>query len=244
MKNALKLKELNPKVNIYVLYRDMRTYGFLEEYYQRARDKGVIFVRYDEELKPAVKKDGDKLKVKARDLVLETDLTVSPDLVVLAPAIVPHKDAAAISQMLKVPLNENNFFLEAHVKLRPVDFATEGVFLAGLAHSPKSIPEAMVQAKAAAARVGTILSRDKYEASATISVVDENVCAGCGLCVAICPYNAPELVERTVSHINEALCKGCGNCAAICPSGAIDHLGFKSGQTEAMMNAALKAIPS
>ena len=247
VKNALELRELNPKVNIFVLYRDMRTYGFLEEYYQRARDKGIIFLRYDEELKPVVEKDGDKLKVKARDLVLETDLTVSPDLVVLAPAIVPHKDAAAISQMLKVPLNENSFFLEAHVKLRPVDFATEGVFLAGLAHSPKSIPEAIVQAKAAAARAGTILSRDKYEASATTSVVDENVCAGCGLCVATCPYNAPELVERadrTVSHINEALCKGCGNCAAICPSGAINHLGFKSGQTEAMINAALKAIPS
>ncbi len=245
VKNALKLKELSPKVNIYVLYRDMRTYGFLEEYYQRARDKGVMFIRYDEELKPVVETDGDDLKVKIRDLILETDLVMSPDLVVLAPAIVPHEDAAVISRMLKVPLNENNFFLEAHVKLRPVDFATEGVFLAGLAHSPKNIPEAIAQAKAAAARAGTILSKDKYEAGATTSVVDEDVCAGCGLCVATCPYNAPELIEieeKIVSHINEALCKGCGNCAAICPAGAIAHLGFKSEQTAAMMNAALRII--
>ena len=247
VKNALRLKELNPKANIYVLYRDMRTYGFLEEYYQLARDKGVVFIRYNEEQKPVVETDGDNLKVKVRDLIIEADLAVNPDLVVLAPAIVPHEDAAAISRMLKVPLNENNFFLEAHVKLRPVDFATEGVFLAGLAHSPKNIPEAIVQAEAAAARAGTILSRDKYEASATISVVDESMCAGCGLCVATCPYNAPELVERAdriVSHVNEALCKGCGNCAAICPSGAITHLGFKSEQTAAMMNAALKTLLS
>ena len=247
VKNALRFKETNPKASVYVLYRDMRTYGFLEEFYQRARDSGVVFIRYEEALKPDVSKDGDKLQVKVRDRVLKTDLSVSPDLVVLAPAIVPHEDAAVISRMLKVPLNENNFFLEAHVKLRPVDFATEGVFLAGMAHSPKSIPEVVAQAKAAAARAGTILSRDQYEASATTSVVNENVCAGCGLCVATCPYSAPELVQkadRTVSHINEALCKGCGNCAAICPSGAISHLGFRSDQTAAMINAALKSLRS
>ncbi|MBN2538155.1 CoB--CoM heterodisulfide reductase iron-sulfur subunit A family protein, partial [candidate division WOR-3 bacterium] len=247
VKNALRLRELNPRVNIYVLYRDMRTYGFFEEYYRTARDSGVMFVRYDEERKPVVETDQDKLKVKMRDPVLDADVVVNPDLVVLAPAIVPHEDAVDISRMLKVPLNENNFFLEAHVKLRPVDFSTEGVFLAGMAHSPKNIPEAIAQAKAAAARAGTILSRDSYEAGATTSVVDEDICAGCGLCVATCPYNAPELVERTdrmVSHVNEALCKGCGNCAAVCPSGAISHLGFRSRQTEVMLGAALRASRS
>ncbi len=243
VKNALRLRGLNPRVNIYVLYRDMRTYGFLEEYYQLARDKGIVFIRYEPERKPVVETDGDGLKVTVRDPVLETDLVVNPCLVVLAPAVVPHEDAADISRMLKIPLNENNFFLEAHVKLRPVDFATEGVFLAGLAHSPKSIPEVIAQAEAAAARAGTILCKSGYEAGATTSVVDEALCAGCGLCVATCPYGAPELVERvdrTVSHVNEALCKGCGNCAAVCPSGAISHLGFKTGQTAAMLAAALK----
>jgi len=245
VKNALRLRELNPKVNVYVLYRDMRTYGFFEEYYRLARESGVTFIRYEADQKPVVAKDGDDLTVRMRDLVLETDLVLNPDLLVLAPAIVPQDDAGTVSRMLKVPLNENNFFLEAHVKLRPVDFATEGVFLAGLAHSPKNIPETIAQAKAAAARAGTILSKDKYRAGATTSVVDESTCSGCGLCVANCPYGALELVakaDRVVSHVNEALCKGCGNCAAVCPSDAIGHLGFRSRQTVTMLNAALKAV--
>jgi heterodisulfide reductase subunit A len=243
VKNALKLKELNPKQNVYVLCRDVRTYGFLEEYYQRARDMGVVFVRYEKEEKPVVEKDGDSLTVKVKDATIGATLSISPDLIVLASGIVPHDDAGVISRMLKVPLNEDGFFLEAHVKLRPVDFATEGVFLAGLAHSPKNIQETVAQAKAAAARAATILARDKYEAGATTSVVNDLVCAGCGICASVCAYGAPGLTEKdgkTVSHVNEALCKGCGNCVAACPSGAMSHLGFSAGQTRAMLRAALR----
>jgi heterodisulfide reductase subunit A-like polyferredoxin len=244
VKNALKLKELNPKVNVYVFCRDVRTYGFLEEYYQRARDLGVVFVRYEPEEKPTVERDGDKLVVKARDSILGAALSINPDLVVLASGIIPHDDAAAVSRMLKIPLNEDGFFLEAHVKLRPVDFATEGVFLAGLAHSPKNIQETVAQAKAAAARAATILAKDTYEAGATTAVVNDLVCAGCGICASVCAYGAPGLVEKdgkTVSRVNEALCKGCGNCTAACPSGAMSHLGFNSRQTRAMLRAALRA---
>jgi heterodisulfide reductase subunit A-like polyferredoxin len=247
VKNARRLKAGNPKANVYVLYRDMRTYGFMEEMFQQARAEGVIFIRYEPEHKPVVVREGDALNVKVHDLILDAELTIHADLVALAPAIVPRGDAEVLSRMLKVPLNEDRFFLEAHAKLRPVDFSTEGVFFAGLAHAPKLIPETIAQAKAAAARAATVLAKELYEASATTAKVNEDVCAGCGMCVAECTYGALELVERAdriVSHVNEALCKGCGNCAAICPSGAINHLGFKSGQTEAMINAALKAIPS
>ncbi len=245
VKNALRLRKLNPKTNIYILYRDMRTYGFFEEYYQRARDAGVIFIRYEKEEKPVVRKNEKGLEVEVKDPILGSQLVINPNLVVLAPAIVPRDDAVNISQMLKVPLNEDNFFLEAHVKLRPVDFATEGVFLAGLAHSPKTIGETVSQAKAAAGRACTIISKDKYEAEATISSVNEDICAGCGICVSVCSYNAPELIVkegRVVSHVNEALCKGCGSCACACPSGAIEHLGFKVRQTLSMLEAALGSI--
>ena len=256
IKNALKLRKLNPKTNIYILYRDIRTYGFYEEYYQNARQEGIIFIRYEKEEKPIVEKSEiqnpksekekatkDGLSVKVKDHILEKQLVINPDLVVLAPAIVPRADALDISQMLKVPLNEDRFFLEAHVKLRPVDFATEGLFLAGLAHSPKTIDETISQAKAAAGRACTILSKDKYVAEATISSVNEDICAGCGICVSVCPYDAPELIAkegRVVSHVNEALCKGCGSCACACPSGAIEHLGFKTRQTLTMLEAALR----
>ena len=243
IKNALRLRKLNPKTNIYILYRDIRTYGFFEEYYQKARDDGVIFIRYEEEEKPVVEENENGLEIKVKDPILGSQLIINPDLIVLAPAIIPRDDAVDISQMLKVPLNKDNFFLEAHVKLRPVDFATEGVFLAGLAHSPKTIDESISQAKAAAGRACTIISKDKYEAEATISSVNEDVCAGCGICVSVCPYDAPELITkegRVVSHVNEALCKGCGSCACACPSGAIEHLGFKVGQTLKMLEAALR----
>jgi heterodisulfide reductase subunit A len=256
IKNALKLRKLNPRVNIYVLYRDVRTYGFAEEYYETAREKGIIFIRYEEDQQPVVERavnqkpnaqsqepQEEGLIVKVRDPILGRDLVIEPDLLVLATAIIPRPDAIKVSQMLKAPLNEDSFFLEAHAKLRPVDFATEGVFLAGLAHSPKTMDETISQAKAAAGRAGIILSKDKYEAEAAISHVNVDVCAGCGVCVATCPYDAPALVMkegRIVSQVNEALCKGCGSCACACPSGAIDHLGFRADQTLTMIEAALR----
>ena len=226
IKNAIRLKKINPKMNVYVLYRDIRTYGFYEEYYQQARALGVVFIRYDEDRKPVIERgedDSRQITVRVRDHVLGTDLEIKAAKVILAPAMVPQEDASVLSQMLKIPLNEDNFFMEAHVKLRPVDFSAEGIFLAGLAHSPKMVDETISQAKAAAERACTIISSDEYLSVANVASVDADICAGCGMCVAACPYGAPGLVwrgGRQISVINTALCKGCGSCSAVCPSGA------------------------
>ena len=237
IKNALKLKELNPDAQIYILYRDIRTYGFYERYYRQAREKGIIFLRYDKDEKPVLKKAGKKLRLELKDLVLDRNLVIHPDLVVIAPAIVPRGDADRISQMLKVPLNDDGFFLEAHVKLRPVDFATDGVFLAGLAHSPKMISESISQAKAAAARAATILSKKTIETEGKVARVIEERCSACGICAEVCPFKAVEIDEgKGVAVINEALCKGCGACAASCRSAAIDLKGFRDDQILAILN--------
>jgi len=241
VKNALRLKKLNPKVEIQVLYRDVRTYGFLESYYQAARQSGVTFIRYEKERKPVVEA-ADALTVRVQDPILGEEMSLEPDLVVLAPAIVPRDDAAELSRMLKVPLNEDRFFLEAHVKLRPVDFSADGVFLAGLAHAPKTVEETIAQAKAAAARACTIISKSEYLAEPIVAHVDEEVCSGCGVCTHVCPYEAPQLVTkngRRVCEVNRALCKGCGSCASLCPSGAMQQLGFDAEQVGAMVEACL-----
>lgn len=191
VKNAIRLKELNQKMNVYILYRDIRTYGFNEQYYQQARAKGVVFVRYEEDRKPLVRyvKEGEdqKIAVSVRDHVLDTEIEITPDRIILASAMEPQKDAPRLSQMLKIPLNEDKFFMEAHVKLRPVDFSAEGIFLAGLAHSPKNMDETVSQAKAAAERACIIISSDKYLSVANIASLDEDVCAGCGSCSTVYP---------------------------------------------------------
>jgi heterodisulfide reductase subunit A-like polyferredoxin len=246
VKNALKIKENNPDAEVFILYRDMRTYGFREIYYEKARDKGIIFVRYDTDEKPVVKKGKKTLEVTVRDRILNERLLIHADVVVLSPAIIPRPENAKLAQQLKVPLNENGFFLEAHVKLRPVDFATEGFFLAGMAHSPKSISESITQAYAAASRALTILSKDKYETEAIIAEVNKDLCSGCGICETTCPYGAIEMVtelkdgkEVKVSHVIEGVCKGCGSCTAACPSGAIEQKGFKQNQISSMVQAAV-----
>ena len=245
IKNAIRLKEINPKTNVYILYRDIRTYGFYEEYYQKARALGVVFIRYDEDGKPVIERaedDSGQITVKIRDHVLGADLEIKAARLILAPAMVPQEDASVLSQMLKIPLNEDNFFMEAHVKLRPVDFSAEGIFLAGLAHSPKMVDETISQAKAAAERACTIISSSEYLSVANVASVDPDICAGCGMCVAACPYDAPGLVwrgGRQISVINTALCKGCGSCSAVCPSGASQQLGFKDEQTFEMLGQAL-----
>ena len=241
VKNALKLKELNEDADIYVLYKDMRTYGFKEDYYKEASEKGVIFMRYDDENGPEVSKDKD-LIVKARDPVLNEILKINPDLLVLSPAITPNDDNEDLSKMLKIPLSKDGFFLEAHMKLRPVEFATEGVFLAGMAHWPKFIDESIAQACGAASRACTILSKENLEAAGIISSVDEMVCRGCSMCVEACPYDAIEIKTvnqfgyiNDVASVNAALCKGCGACSATCLSGAIQQSGFKDEQILAMI---------
>jgi len=244
IKNALKLKEIRPEMNIYILYRDIRTYGFYEEYYQEARQKGVIFLRYDPEDKPEVRqerKDGRYLiRIEGKDPVLGEEVAIDADILALGVAMVPPEEARELAMLYKVPLNEAGFFLEAHVKLRPVDFATDGVFLCGLAHAPKSIEESIAQAKAAASRATTILAKDTLMAEGIVCSVNEDICSGCGICEVLCPYGAIMVNrERKVAEVNEALCKGCGTCCAACPSGAAQQRGFKRDQIASMVETAL-----
>jgi heterodisulfide reductase subunit A len=242
VKNALRLKSMNPETNVYILYRDIRTYGFKEDYYRKAREAGVIFVRYDPEREPRLEKQGEGLQVIVHEPILQEALHVQTDLLVLSPGITPSPDNERLSKMLKVPLNQDGYFLEAHMKLRPVDFATEGIFLAGLAHSPKSIEESLSQANAAVSRSLTYLTKSEIETIGTISEVDEKTCVGCGLCESICPYKAIEILtkrtivgERQVAQINRVLCKGCGACTASCRSGSIDLKGFTNAEVVAQI---------
>ncbi|MBM4325380.1 MAG: CoB--CoM heterodisulfide reductase iron-sulfur subunit A family protein, partial [Deltaproteobacteria bacterium] len=236
IKNALKIKAASPESNVYILYRDIRTYGFKEDYYEKAREMGVLFIRYDPEREPRVENGSDGLQVIVHEPILHDDLLIETDLLVLSPGVIASREEnERLSRMLKVPLNADGFFLEAHMKLRPVDFATEGIFLAGLAHSPKSIDESLSQANAAVARALTYLTKKDLETIGTISEVNEKTCIGCGLCESLCPYQAIEVVvkrtivgEKAVAQVNKVLCKGCGVCTASCRSGSIDLKGFST----------------
>ena len=247
LKNALKLRALNPNINIYILYRDIRTYGFREELYRKSSETGgIFFIRYDEHQPPELTKKGKKLQIEVNDPVLNETLQIHPDLVVLSTAIIPNEDSEALAKMLKVPLSKDGFFLEAHMKLRPVDFATDGVFLCGLAHSPKFIDEAISQAEGAAARACIVLAQDVIEAEGTVAKVNEVLCRGCGICIEVCPYNAIDFKEFNwfghkleVASVNEILCKGCGSCSAACLSGAIQQKKFDDKQLLSMLESFL-----
>jgi heterodisulfide reductase subunit A len=246
VKNALKIKTLSPETNIYVLFRDVRTYGFRESYYTKAREKGVVFMRYDEDRKPEVSKNGDGLRVEVFDQTLEMPIEISADLVVLSTGIVADEGNEKIAKFLKVPLNKDKFFLEAHMKLRPVDFATDGVYLCGLAHSAKAMDESIIQAQAAASRASTILSQDSIELEANISHVIDESCDGCAYCIEPCPYQAITLVEymkegsvKKTVDVDETACKGCGCCMATCPKKGIFVRGFKLEQIGAQVKAAM-----
>jgi heterodisulfide reductase subunit A len=244
IKNALKLKELNPRMDIYVLFRDMRTYGFREDYYREASEKDVKFIRYEPNDKPLVEAgesdDGRPvLKVTVTDPILGKKLALDADLLALAAAVIPSATTHEISKLFKVPLNPDGFFQEAHVKLRPVDFAANGVFLCGTAHYPKHISEAVSQAYGAAGRAATILSKDKLTTEATIAHIVEGLCVGCQGCIEVCPYGAISYDEgKAKCEINAVLCKGCGGCAATCPSGSITLEGFRHDQIYAQIEEA------
>ncbi|MFH1732663.1 MAG: FAD-dependent oxidoreductase [Planctomycetota bacterium] len=243
VKNALRIKKEHPDTDVYVLYRELRTYGFREQFYTEARQKGVRFVRYDVEHKPAVTAGDERLRVETRDPILGKTLQIDADLVVLAPAIVPHDDVETVAQMLKVPLTKERFFLEAHMKLRPVDCSVDGIYLAGMAHCPKNVDETISQAEAAASRAATVISKTEYTPEAVVAFVDEDVCSACGICVSVCSYDAPEIITvrgKKISRINEAVCKGCGACTSACPSGAVQQRGFIARQLAEMVNAALE----
>ena len=237
IKNAIKMKELNPKTAVYVLFRDVRSYGLREKYYRMAREKGVLFIRFNEKEKPDVKIVDGKLTVKVKDELLGRSLKLSPGLLVLSTGITANPDNKTLSQFLKVPLETDGFFLEAHLKLRPVDFATDGVFVCGLAHYPKDIGETIAQARAAAGRAATVLSKDSVESEGKISSVRAELCSGCGLCAALCAYSAVEIDPvKNIAVVNETLCKGCGACAASCRGSAIDLNGFNNEQILSMLS--------
>jgi len=242
VKNALKIKEISPETEVYVLYKDVRTYGFKEDYYRLAASKGVLFIRYDDEKEPKVAKEKGGLHILAWEPVVKMWIPIEPDLLVLSTATIPNPDNERLAKMLKVPLTKDGFFLEAHMKLRPVDFATEGVFLCGMAHSPKSIEESISQACAAAARAATILSKKALEAEGAIANVDEDLCSGCRICESVCEYGAIEMREKEGklrAHVLEALCKGCGVCGSSCPTGSVSMLHFTDDQIFAQIEAAL-----
>jgi len=243
IKNSLKIKELSPRSEVYVLYKDIRTYGFMEEAYRNAAAKGVLFIRYDDEAHIKVTRESGNLKVRVWEPVMEMWLPIEPDLLVLSAAVVPNPENERIARMLKVPLTKDGFFLEAHMKLRPVDFATEGIFQCGLAHSPKLIEESLAQASAVAARAATILSKGALEVEGATASVDEDLCSGCRVCESLCEYNAIEIREvngKMRAHVLEALCKGCGVCGSACPTGAISMLHFTDEQIIAQVKAALR----
>ncbi len=238
VKNAIKIRELKPEANVFILYRDLRTYAFNEQHFYKAREMGVRFIRYEEDKKPTVTAEGG-LAVTFYDPLLRADLTVNTDAVVLSAGTVSTAGNRVIAEMLRVPLNQDNFFLEAHLKLRPVDFPADGLYVCGIGHAPKNVEETITQASAAAARASTILSKPRIQSEATVSYVDPDVCRGCGQCVAVCAYNALELDQiRKIAVVTETVCQGCGACAATCPSKAIRHRNWNPKQFFEMIEAA------
>lgn len=243
VKNALVLKGLSPETEVYVLYRDIRTYGFREDLYREAREAGVIFVRFEDGKQPRIMGAPDGLRVQVADASLGGEtLVLDSELVVLSTGIVANPDNQELAPMLKVPRNAEGFFLEAHMKLRPVDFATDGVFLCGLAHAPKSIEESVAQAAAAAARAESVLSKEKIVTEGVVAIVDPELCSGCQLCVGLCPFEALSYdEERKAVVVNASLCKGCGTCTAACTAGASRLQGFRSDQIFEQIEAAASA---
>jgi heterodisulfide reductase subunit A len=249
IKNALKLKEINPQMDITILFRDMRTYGFSEDYYREASNKDVKFIRYEPDDKPqveAVEQEGRPvLRVILPDYILGRKLAIDADYLTLSAAVIPPAGNREISQFFKVSLGPDDFFKEAHVKLRPVEFGTEGVYLCGLAHYPKHIPEAINQAYGAASRALTLLSHDIVTVSGSVCEVDEKTCMGCGACISACTYNAIEFRETRLGKkavVNPVLCKGDGLCNAKCPTGAVFLKNFTDEDLLSQIDAAVADV--
>jgi heterodisulfide reductase subunit A-like polyferredoxin len=241
VKNALHIKELNPDAIVYILYRDMRMYGMLEDYYTEARQQGVIFSRYTPDNPPKTEATDEGIKVTFKDHILQRDIVVHADLLALSAGMVA-EDTEELASILKLPRNNEGYFIEAHVKLRPVDLANEGIFLCGTAHSPKLLSEAISQSLAAASRATIFLSQSEITLSAVTAKVDPDLCAACLVCVRACPYGVPRINEQGVSEIDEALCHGCGICAAECPAKAIELNWYEDDQVMSKVEALLEGV--
>jgi heterodisulfide reductase subunit A len=232
VKNAIRMLELNPGVRIYVLYRDMRTYGFMEDYYQLAREKGVVFIRYEKDRPPEVREDEGRISVAFPDRILGEKVVLEPDLLVLSVGIIPSR-VEGLSKIFKIPLTSDGFFLEAHPKLRPVEFSVEGVYFCGLSHGPKPIPESLAQARAAAGKACIPMAQGYVMVEPIVSSVDTDTCIGCGICESLCPYSAIRMTrvgKRKKAETIPASCKGCGICASHCPTLSISMGRFTNEQ--------------
>jgi heterodisulfide reductase subunit A len=237
IKNAIAIKERDPNNSVVILYRDIRTYGLREDHYKRARDLGVVFVHYEPERKPQVEAAGQKILVKALDPMLNEEVTFDADTLVLSTGLRPGAKAKDISRMYKLTLNPDGYFLEAHVKLRPVDFPSEGIFLCGLAHAPKNLDETIGQALAAAGRAGVVLSHERLGVSGIVSKHNRDICMSCLTCLRLCPFDSPYIAEDgRISH-NEVKCMGCGICASVCPAKAFQVNCFRDDQIVPMIDA-------
>ncbi len=238
IKNALHLKKQSPDSEVTILYRDIRTYGLKEDFYKEAREAGIHFVRYQPEKAPEVSPAGEGVKIRVFDLVLNDEIELEADILALSVGTVANPDNEEISKLLKIPVNQDGFFLEAHVKLRPVDFATDGIFFCGMAHSPKFSEETITQANAAVSRATTILTREYIEAEGKTAFVKPELCSACGLCEENCPFGAISVdPEKGHAVVNAVLCKGCGVCSASCRMNAVDLNGFSNEQVMAQIMA-------
>ncbi|HJO63170.1 MAG TPA: 4Fe-4S dicluster domain-containing protein, partial [Desulfobacterales bacterium] len=237
IKNAISIKEKSPGTQVTIFYRDIRTYGLREDYYKKARDKGIFFVRFTVDRKPEVEITPGGVQIKAFDYMLNREITIGTEYLVLSTGLRPHNTSDQVGKMYKLTRNPDGYFLEAHVKLRPVDFPSEGLFLAGLAHAPKNLDETISQALAAAGRAGVLLAKETLGVSGIISKHNREVCMSCLTCLRICPFDSPFIdKDGRISH-NEVKCLGCGICASICPMKAFQVNNFRDDQIDAMIDA-------
>jgi len=242
IKNALALVERDPNRRVYVLFQEMMAYGFVENYYCKAREKGIVFIRHEGRTRPHVKEQGGRLLITVRDARLNREILIASDLVVLSTGVVPDRDNEELSRRLKIPLDAHGFFAEAHIKLRPVDFASQGIFVCGSSHAPGTIPELVAKAQAAAARAASILSKETLEAGGVVAVVEGEKCTSCLTCVRECPYGAIFMNRDGVAEVEAVKCQGCGTCAADCPAKAIQLRQFEDVQELSMLDQLLREV--
>jgi heterodisulfide reductase subunit A len=241
IKNALRALDLNPEMRVFVLYRDMRTYGFSEDYYAEARRRGVIFVRYETDTPPEVTPDGDQVEITFTDPILGRRLAITADCLALSTGMAVNEEATEdLARIFHLTRGLDGSFLEEHVKLRPTDLAVPGFFVAGSVHAPKNIKECIAQAQAAASRVLAMLSKDTINLGAMVARVDPEKCATCLACVRACPYGVPFINEDRYSEIDPAKCHGCGICASECPAKAIELTRFEDAPIKARLEGLLE----